>query len=240
MGNAFIQLTETDKRVLMSLFLLIFLVFVLIGFIGSIIVRVIKWEGKKLDNMCNDVMVARVINDKKSFVKYAKRKNSQQFFKDAWIGLVIFSMAWLVLLLTCVFRNDFNYNIFDHHKTGFSTLFFLWDFSDCYGTFFGITILNKWPTTLINTPHFSVDAIGSYIFVPAFLTGAIWYLIAVQRFFARSLRIKKLSESIFKKTLDEFNLADEQKKDIQMMMNNQMNNPSQPNVEVIKKDDWNQ
>lgn len=233
-----IQLSEGDKRVLLAVFLLVFLVFVLIGFIGSIIVRIIKWEGKKLDNLCTDVMYTRVINDKKSFVKYARRKNFQTFFKEAWIPLIIFAGAWLTLLLTCVFRNDFSYNIFDHHKTGFTTLFFLWDFSDCYGNFFGLTILNRWPTTLINQPHFEVDAIGSYIFVPAFLTGSIWYLIAVQRFFARTLRIKDLSNSIFKKSLDNFNLAEEQKKDIQAMMTNQgypTNN--QPNVEVIKKDD---
>ena len=44
-----IQLTETDKRVLFALFIIIILLFVLIGYLGFIVTRVMKRQGQKLD-----------------------------------------------------------------------------------------------------------------------------------------------------------------------------------------------
>ena len=64
------KLTENDKRVILAILLLVILVFVIIGFIGSIIVRVMKYQGKKLDTMCHDAVVAKVIKDEKHFKFY--------------------------------------------------------------------------------------------------------------------------------------------------------------------------
>ena len=233
------QLTEYDKRVLISLLSVIFIVFVLIGFIGSIIVRVMKFQGKKLDTLCNDVVVTRVVTDKKQFVRYARRKNWNTFLKEAYIPLLIFATAWLVYLFTCIFTNNFGYNVFDHEKEGFLTLFFLWNFDGCYGQFFGITLINKWPTELINTPHFSVQAIGSYIFVPLFLVGGLWYLYSVQCLMSRTLRIHKLAHSIYTKSLENYNVGEEQRKDISNLTSKVNHSAPQPKVEVIQKDDDN-
>ena len=215
-----LALTENDKRVIIALLLLLVLVFVLIGFIGSIIVRVMKRQGQKIDTLCHDAVITRVITKKKDFIKYAFKKNNQAFFFESWIAVILVAVAWLALLITCLIRKDWQYNIFDHHTEGFFTLFWLWDFSDCYGEFFGIRLINKWPTELINTPHFSVDALGSHIFVPTFLVGAIWYLIAVQRYIARLLRIRKLTISIYSKSLENYNQSEQQMKEAQANLYN--------------------
>ena len=233
------QLTEYDKRVIISLLSVIFIVFVLIGFIGSLVVRVMKYQGKKLDTLCNDVVVTRVINDEKSFKKYARRKNWNTFLKESWIPLIIFSVSWLVLLITCLVRHNFNYNVFDHETTGFLTLFYLWNFDGCYSEFFGLTLISKWPTELINSPHFSAEALGSYIFVPLFLVGSIWYLIVVQRLMARTLRIQKLAHSIFTKSLENYNVGEEQRRDISNLASKVNAQNNQPKVEVISKDESN-
>ena len=190
-----------------------------------------KYQGKKIDTLCHDVVVTRVITNKKDFKRYARKKNWKTFYKEAWIPLLILIIAGLTLFLTMLIKKDWHYNLFDHHKTGITTLFFLWDFSGCYQKFFGITLLAKWPETLINKPHFEVDAIGSYIFVPSFLTGAIWYLIVVQRLIARTLRIGKLCDSVFSKSLENYNQNEAQMRMAQNGMyyppNNQ-NNPQNP------------
>jgi len=216
----YLALSESDKRVIIALLLVFILVFVIIGFLGSLVVRVMKKQSKQLDTLCHDVVVTRVVNNKKEFKRYARKKNHMQFFKESFIPLLIVLGAWLVWIITCAIRRDFNYDLWDYEKEGINTLFFVWDFSDCYANFFGLNLINRWPDVLLNTPHFSVDAIGYYIFVPAFLTGAIWYLITVQRLIARTFRIKQLSDSIYSKSLDDFNLNEQRMNEMQQNMMN--------------------
>ncbi len=232
MIRALIQLTENDKRILIAAILIFVLVFVLIGLIGSLIIRIMKHQGKQIDTLCHDVVVTRVITNKKDFKRYARKKNWKTFYKESWIPLIILLVSGLTLLLTMLIKQDFHYNLFDHHKTGITTLFFLWDFSDCYSKFFGITLLSKWPEKFINRPHFEVEALGSYIFIPTFLTGSIWYLITVQRLISRTLRIGKLSDSVFSKSLENYNQMEAQMRMAQGGMyvppNNQNNQQNPP------------
>lgn len=207
------KLSETDKRVLVAMLLLVVLVFVLVGFIGSIIVRVMKWQGKKIDTMCRDAVVTRVIKDPKHFKRYAAKKNNRAFFKESKIPLLILLAAGLTYLISCIISKQWPYNLFDYGAdnkggTGFTTLFYIWDFSGCYSKFFGITLLSQWPTNTFNKPHFSVQALGSYIFVLTFTVGVIWYLLTIQRFIARLIRIIRLSDSIYSKSLENYNMAD--------------------------------
>ena len=216
-----IKLSESDKRIIIALLLLVVLVFVVAGFIGSIIYRIMKWQGKKIDTMCRDVVITRTITDAKHFKKYAAKKNNRAFFKESRIPLLILVVAGLTYLISCLVLRAWPYDIFDYQKTGFTTLFYIWDFSDCYQEFFGVRLLSKWPTNTINTPHFSVEALGSYIFVVTFLVGIIWYLLTIQRFIARILRINRLADSIYSKSLENYNMADAEFEDMKNSQNMQ-------------------
>ena len=216
-----IKLSESDKRILIAILLLVVLVFVIAGFIGSIIYRIMKWQGKKIDTMCRDVVITRTITDAKHFKKYAAKKNNRAFFKESRIPLLILVVAGLTYLISCLVLKAWPYDIFDYQKTGFTTLFYIWDFSDCYQEFFGVRLLSKWPTNTINTPHFSVEALGSYIFVVTFLVGIIWYLLTIQRFIARILRIGRLADSIYSKSLENYNMADAEFEDMKNSQNMQ-------------------
>lgn len=202
-----IKLSENDKRLIIALLLVLILVFVLIGVIGMLVQRVMRWQGKRMDTLVHDVVVTKVITNKKQLKKYGKKKSWALFFKQSYIPLILIMVAFLSLLITCMVRKDVSYNIFDHKKTGFSTLLFLWDFDNAiYVKVFGITVLSEWPP-LLNTPHFEVDAIGSYIFVPLFLVGVIWYLVAVQSYISRRIRLFKLCSTIFEKSLEGYTQA---------------------------------
>ena len=224
MINILISLSETDKRVLIALcFLLIFL-FVVAGYIGLLISRIMKHQGKKMDTMMHDIVITRVVTNKKDFIKVARKKNWRYFFKTAWIPLIILVFAF-VLLLIAGSVYDFEYNIFDHGQKiineegqiyyqggyGFTTLFFIPDWQSATHTdFFGMfEIITSWPTQMLNEPHFSVDALFSYFFVPIFLVGAIWYLIDLQALLARTIKMYQLSDSIYNKNLENFNLNEE-------------------------------
>ena len=56
-----IQFTENDKRIIFALLIVIILVFVLIGLLGSLVVRTMKWQGKKCDTLVSDVVTNRIV-----------------------------------------------------------------------------------------------------------------------------------------------------------------------------------
>lgn len=201
--NLLISLSENDKRLIFALVLVFLLVFVLIGYIGYLITRVMKWQGRKMDTLVADPVITRVITNKKHFLKYARKKNWRLFFKQSYISILILLTGGLVLLFRDIFTQDWAYNVFDYNKTGFGTILFLWDFSVCFKREGG-SILVSWPA-LINTPHFEVDAWASYIFVTCLVVGGIWYLIALQSLISRTIRMYQLSTSAFEKTLEGFN-----------------------------------
>ena len=200
-----IQLSENDKRIIIALCLVFILVFVIIGLLGALIVRTMQWQGKKCDTLVSDVVVNRIITEPKQFKKYARKKNTRYFIKQAWIPILIMLVGALVYIIRNSIYKDWSYNPFNKDD-GFSTLLFLWNFKDAdsYTTVFNIKVLAKWPP-LINEPHFVVDGLCSYIAVPLAVVGSVWYLVAAQAYLARTIRSWKLSKTVFEKSLEGFN-----------------------------------
>ena len=201
--NVLLSLSENDKRLIFAILLVLILVIVLIGYIGFLVTRVMKWQGKKIDTLVADPVVTRVITDKHHFIRYARKKNWRLFFKQSALGIGILVTGALVLLIRDAVAKDFTYNVFEYEKTGFGTLLFLWDYSECFKRE-GVSLVLNWPT-LINTPHFESEAIVSYIFVISLIVGGGWYLIALQSLISRTIRMYVLSTKAFEKTLDGFN-----------------------------------
>ena len=197
------SLSENDKRLIFALLIVIILIIVLIGYIGYIITRVMKWQGKKLDTLVADPVVTRVITKKRHFIHYARKKNWRLFFKQAAPGVIILLVGAITLVIHDAAIRNFGYDIFDYKKTGFNTVLFLWDFSKCF-TRQGVSIVFNWPT-LINTPHLEGPAWASYIFMTCMIVGGTWYLLALQSLIARTIRMFKLSTSVFEKSLEGFN-----------------------------------
>jgi len=206
----FIKLTESDKRVIIAILLLVILLIALAWLIGSIIIKVMKWQGKRLDTLTYDVVKLHVITDKKHYISYARKKNWRLFFLQSWKPLLIILLAILLLIIRNAITKDWSYNIWDYNVTGFNTLFFIFDFEHIglyCKTFFGINLLAEWPK-LISSPHWSAEAWCSYIFVPLITIGGIWYLVSVQCVIARTIRMYKRADSIYSKSLEGYNQAD--------------------------------
>ena len=201
-----ISLSEKDKRVILIFFLLIIVAIAFIAIIGAIITRVMKWQGKRMDDLTHDVVVTNVIDNKKDFLRYARIKNWYTFFKQAWKPLLILLATSLVIIIHNGATNNWQYDMLDYEKTGFNTLFFIWDFNDpnIYHTFFGIKMICDWPT-IINYPHFSLEAWASYLFFFGMIIGGTWYLVALQCVIARTIRMYKLSYDLYRKSLDGYN-----------------------------------
>lgn len=202
-----IQLSENDKRIIIALCIAIILVFVLIGLLGSLIVKTMKWQSKKCDTLVADVVINQIVTTPHQLRVYARKKNRRYFLKQAWIPLVLVLIGALILVIRNIIFKNWAYNPFNPDD-GFATLLFVFDFTDeaSYTYIFGVKVLAKWPPLYNGVgPHFVTDAIYSYFAVPLIVIGGVWYLVAAQAYLARTLRAYKLSKTVFEKNLDNFN-----------------------------------
>ena len=198
-----IKLTENDKRIIIAIFLILILIFVLIGVIGSLIVRTMKWQGKKCDTLVSDVVTNHIVTTPFQLRLYARKKNSRYFIKQAWIPILLILVGVLTIIIRDAVKQDWTYNPFNIND-GFGTLFFVWDFENApRTTIFGFTLISDWPP-FANEPHFEQAAIISYIAVPLVIIGGIWYLGVAQAYLARTIRAYQLSKKVFEKSLDNF------------------------------------
>jgi hypothetical protein len=227
--NTLVALSENDKRLIIALVIIFILLFIIVGYLGLLIKKIMKIQGDKADKMMHDVVVTRVVNTPKHFKRLGYKKNIAVLFKEAKIPMLILIISTLALLIYYLSVGNTSLNIFQYNNgtlneggTGFNTLLFLWDFSDpnSYTTVFGFSVLAKWPP-LINSPHFSVDAIISYLIVPGYLVGGLWFMVNVQAFMARDFKLLKLSRTIFSQSLENFNASQN------TFQNNNQNNNNQ-------------
>ena len=195
-----IKLTENDKRLIIVLLLLIILLFVIVGYIGVLVRKIMKLQATKADDMLHDVVVSGVITSERKLLFFGIRKNWRVFFKYSWVPFLIILLSLTILFCYCAFSGNWNYNIWDYEREGFNTLFFIHDWSKFFqSTSEGFSM--TWPQ-LISSPHLSADAWVSYLFVPGMVIGGGWYLFEVQGYIARAFRIYKLSRTAFRKTME--------------------------------------
>ena len=196
-----ISLSETDKRIIFAILIVAILVLVLLGYLGYLLVKLMKWQGKKMDTLIHDVVVTKVITDRRHLIRYGRKKNWALFFKQAYIPLIVIAFGFIILLIRNSIYSDFSYNPFSVHN-GFGTIFWTWKLSNEYvgGDLIKFNII-----VLDNQPHFVAEAWAGYISAPCFLIGGLWYLIVVSALMGRTIKLYIRSREVFEKSLDGYN-----------------------------------
>lgn len=198
-----ITLSENDKRMIFAILIVVILALVLIGYLGYLLTKLMKWQGKKMDTLIHDVVVTRVIKDKKHLISYGRKKNWALFFKQAYIPVIIALVGLIVLFIRNGITNDWSYNLFST-ENGFGTIFFTWKVSgEMTGDATTLIRFNK--LVVDNYPHMVASAWASYIVAPCFLVSGVWYFIVASSLLARTIKLYKRSKEVFEKSLDGFN-----------------------------------
>ena len=211
MPNVLVTLSDNDKKLIFALLLIIIVLIVLIGLLGYILFRLMKWQSKKMDTLVHDVVVYKVVTDRKHFIRYGRIKNWAMFFKQALIPLLIVILAFVVLIIHNSVTDNWAYNPFSTYD-GFGTLFYTWKFS---GRYIGGTFIRFAELVVDNYPHLIDIAWCGYIFGPLVIIGGIWYLIASACLLARTVMLYKRSREVFEKSLEGYrqNEANDSPKD---------------------------
>ena len=206
MTNILLSLSESDKRLIFSILLIVIVLLVLIALLGYALVRIMKWQAKKMDTLIHDVVVYKVITDKKHLVSYGRSKNWAYFFKQAYIPLLIIIFGIIMLIIRCSVTNDWHYHLFST-ENGFGTIFWTWRVSgELTGGQYDLIRFQK--IVLDNTPHLVADAWASYIAAPCFFVGGGWYVVSVMALLSRTFMLYKRSKEVFEKSLDGFNQSE--------------------------------
>lgn len=219
MIRTLVALSENDKRMIFALLLLILLVLAIVGYLAFLICKLIKHQGKKMDSLIHDVVVTKVIIDKKHLKAYGRKKNWALFFKQAYIPFLIVIFGLLIWIIKCSIINDFSYNPFNT-VDGFGTIFWTWKFS---GEYTDGSLIKFAKLVVDNTPHMVAEGWAGYIAAPCFLVGGVWYLIAVTGVIGRTIKLNKRCSTLFEKNLDGFNQNEISNSNIDSMNNNQLN-----------------
>ena len=196
-----ISLSETDKRIIFAILIVAILILVLLGYIGYLLVKLMKWQGRKMDTLIHDVVVTKVITNRRHLIRYGRKKNWALFFKQAYIPLIVIAFGFLILLIRNSIYSDFNYNPFSV-QNGFGTIFWTWKLSNDY---VGGDLIKFNLIVLDNQPHFVAEAWAGYIAAPCFLIGGLWYLIVVSALMGRTIKLYIRSREVFEKSLDGYN-----------------------------------
>lgn len=202
-----IKFTENDKRFLIAILLIVILLFVIIGYLSLFIKKIMDFQSKRADDMLSDVVKTKVVNSERKLRRYGIRKNWRVFFKQASIPFIILGVAWLLFLVDGILIEPKGFsgiNLWDYESKGIRTLFFVRDWDSApKGDFWFLKDVVIGMAPIINRPHFEWSAWFSYIFIPLNLVGIVWLFVDVQAYIARSIRIFKLSLTLYKKTLPE-------------------------------------
>jgi len=198
-------MSESDKRLLIATFIILIILFILIGLIGMAIRKIMQSQGKRIDAEVADAVRFRVIEDSKHFRRYARLKNQRLFYKQALPPVLILLSSLIFYLIYAGVTNNWTHN----YWADFGTIFFLWDFGDAdsYAVFWGMRLLAKWPP-ITNEPHIVMENYASYILCTLWIIGSLYLLIVAQAYFSRMIMISHRASTVYNKSLDGYNYYD--------------------------------
>lgn len=196
--NLLVKMTESDKRVLIAIFIIILLIIIIFGYIEKLVAYIMHNQGLQIDTMMYDIIKTRVITEKREFKKEAYRKSYVYFMKKSWISFIILSAFVAAMLIYGASINDPSCQYIGKAVTDI-TVGLNWPM----GNFFGLNIPINWPT-ISKAPDFSwsLDKYLALFFLIGMIASGIVYLVQCQALMARSLRVRKLCHTYFAKDIN--------------------------------------
>ncbi len=195
---ALIKLSESDRRVLIALCLVLIILLVLFGYFVKLIRYILKKKADFVDNSMYDLLDANVILNKKHFRKVSFEKNRRKFYFEARLPVFFILLSlFMIFIYLCVAGFDLEFISFYNRELAFKL-----DWSESGDILLGfIPVFAEWPK-IVKTPvfHFNrIEAWLTYLFDLGMLYGTAHFLICSIFYLARNYRTLTLSSEYFKK-----------------------------------------
>ena len=194
------KMSESDKKLLVALLIIVFLIIMIFGYLQKLVGWIMNNQGHQVDTMMYDIMRTRVIdqNQKKIFNKEAYRKSEILFLKKSWPSFLAMAVFVGVLIIYAASVHQMDLSFFPKAWQDLTPTF-TWPTSK----FFGLMIPSDWPT-LDKAPDFSYsnDKYLSLLVIVGFSISAVFFLVYCQALCARSMRIRQLGRTYFRKDIN--------------------------------------
>lgn len=199
-----IKLSESDKRVLIALLLIVILLLILVGYLVKLIKYIVKVQAHYVDKAMYDILDANLITEKKTFFKVSWEKSRRKFYFDARIPMIVIILTIAIILCYQTVIGNYSWEFIG--KNLYDATFTLKFPTE---NFFGIQLISNWPS--IDKPcefHFDkFDAWLSYIFFIAIAYGAIHFLVCTCALMARDIYTIKAGNEYFHKDIKDLKQA---------------------------------
>lgn len=202
--NLLIHLTESDKRILISLCLILILIFIIIGYVAKLVKYLIRVAGDYVEKSMYDILDADLIQDKKHFFKVSWEKNTRKFYFSARLPVIILILLLCVVLIYQTVIENYSWEFFSFYLKE-ASFELLWPTQKI----FGISLISDWPTiTKASVFYFNkFDAWLTYLVFIIGIYAIIRFIICSTALLARNIRTIKVGNEYFKKDLDELKKA---------------------------------
>lgn len=229
MINYLIQLSESDKRVLIAICLIFIILIILFGYLVKLIKYILNKKADYVDNSMYDLLDANFIEDKKLFRKISWKKNNLKFYFEARLPLFFILLSlFMIFLYMCIAGFNFDFIIKYNNQLKFSL-----DWSNTGDLLLGfIPVWAEWPT-INKVPVFYFDQVEAwltYIFDIGIIYGSLHFFFCSTVLLARNIRTISVSNEYFKKDLKALKEAKIQQKGIHIK------EPSEEMKEIIRKE----
>ncbi len=202
--NFLIQLSESDKRILISLLLILILLFVLVGYLVKFIKYLLRVQGDYVEKSMYDILDADLIEDKNHFFKVSWEKNTRKFYFSARLPVIVLICLLSIILIYQTVIEDYSWDFIGFYLKEAS---FKLDWPT--QNFFGIQVVNNWPT-IAKASVFYFNKFDAWLTYLVFIVGIyaiIHFLLCSISLLARNIRTIKVGNDYFKKDLDELKKA---------------------------------
>ncbi len=205
------QLPPQTNTIIWIILAVLLIGFALIGLLGWLVEKYMAWAQLRVDQGMSPLILGRSITKPDHFQKIAFKKHHRLAFTEFFYPSLILVIAFIFLYGFMAIMNDpqlinelWNYvPNQDGYARGFNTLFFIWDWENIStANFFGLTIWNDFPT-LLNSPHFYIEAWPSYVYISLLIMAGFLYTLSTLSLFARTFRIYAMKNTAFTIRLEE-------------------------------------
>lgn len=193
-----IQLSESDKKKIAIIAIILATIIVLIGVIGESLKKKAESEGKFIDSYMYQLCKYGLIKNTEQFIAYVKNKETRTLYFDTkWkFRLILFTIAFFFVYFYNFKNMDFTVA---HQAIDGLSLGLVWP----TGNFFGLNIVSSWPViTKQPSPMLNLDG---YVVYGSLLTLMLLMLFIINHIFiyyARLKRAKVVVRSVFAPNLD--------------------------------------
>lgn len=193
--NSFFKITlsETEKKILIIIFLLFLLFIFLLGLLTKSLKKSMTNKGLTIDKEINGYYKYGFVKNEKEFRAISKKKNNLLLLKQLTPSIIIIILAFLIISIYCRITSQNISYIWEIYND------MLIKFDVEWTTILGIPIWKNIPTINENSFifHNNINGIIAYIFLILFLIGIITYIINTINYISREKRISQKMKSIF-------------------------------------------